>query len=72
MITVGYAALGGFIAAGGYGQTIIYGMQLLSVPTMMEGAVPAALMALLVKSGFEVSERLLVPRGLRLKGAQES
>ena len=68
VMTVGYAALGGFIAAGGYGQTIIYGMQLLSVPTMMEGAVPAAVMALLVKSGFELSERWLVPKGLRLQG----
>ena len=69
VITVGFAALGGFIGAGGYGQSIITGMQLFHIPTMMEGAVPAALMALLVKSGFEVTERWLVPQGLRLAAA---
>ena len=66
VITVGFAALGGFIGAGGYGRPIIAGMQLVHVPTMMEGAVPAALMAMLVKGGFEASERWLVPKGLRL------
>jgi ABC-type proline/glycine betaine transport system permease subunit len=35
---------------------------------MMEGAIPAAIMALAVKWCFEFGERLIVPRGLRLKG----
>ena len=34
---------------------------------MLEGAIPAAVMALVVKWGFELSEPLLVPKGLRLK-----
>ena len=33
----------------------------------MEGAVPAALLALLVQGIFEISERYLVPKGLRLE-----
>ena len=31
-----------------------------------QGAVPAAILALLVQGLFDVSERVLVPRGLRL------
>ena len=71
VITVGFAALGGFIGAGGYGRPIITGMQRFDIPGMMEGAIPAALMALLVKTGFEASERWLVPQGLRLAGSHQ-
>jgi len=67
VINVGYAALGGLIAAGGYGQTIMSGLRKMSVPLMLEGAIPAALLALAVKGLFELSERFLVPQGLRLK-----
>jgi len=67
VINVGYAALGGLIAAGGYGQTIMEGLRKFSVPLMLEGAIPAALLALAVKGLFELSERFLVPKGLRLK-----
>jgi len=66
VITIGYAALGGLIAAGGYGQPIMTGLRLYDVPKMMEGAVPAAVMALTAKTLFEWSERWLVPAGLRL------
>lgn len=66
VINVGYAALGGLIGAGGYGQPIMTGLRQNSVPLMMEGAIPAALLALLVKAFFALTERMLVPRGLRL------
>lgn len=66
VINVGYAALGGLIGAGGYGQPIMTGLRQNSVPLMMEGAIPAALLALLVKAFFALTERFLVPRGLRL------
>jgi osmoprotectant transport system permease protein len=33
----------------------------------LEGAVPAAVLALLTQGIFELSERYLVPRGLRIK-----
>jgi len=67
VINVGYAALGGLIGAGGYGQPIMTGLRLNSEALMLEGALPAALLALVVKWGFEISERFLVPKGLRLK-----
>ena len=66
VINVGYAALGGLIGAGGYGQPIMTGLRLNSSALMLEGAVPAALMALAVKSLFAGLERRLVPKGLRL------
>ena len=65
VINVGYAALGGLIGAGGYGQTIMEGLRRLDVGVIAEGAVPAALLALVVKFAFEAFERRLVPQGLR-------
>jgi osmoprotectant transport system permease protein len=66
VINVGYAALGGLIGAGGYGQPIMTGLRLNSSALMLEGAIPAALMALAVKGMFAGLERWLVPRGLDL------
>ena len=66
VISVGYAALGGLIGAGGYGQPIMTGLRLNSLPLMLEGAIPAAGLALVVKGVFELCERRLVPRGLRV------
>jgi len=66
VINVGYAALGGLIGAGGYGQPIMTGLRLNSSALMLEGAIPAALMALAVKGLFAWLERRLVPRGLYL------
>jgi osmoprotectant transport system permease protein len=37
---------------------------------MAQGAIPAALLALIVQGVFEGLERFLVPRGLRLKPAE--
>jgi osmoprotectant transport system permease protein len=34
--------------------------------TILKGAIPAALLALLVQGLFELLDRLLIPRGLRL------
>jgi osmoprotectant transport system permease protein len=33
---------------------------------LFEGAIPAAVLALVVQWGFDLSERVLVPKGLRL------
>jgi osmoprotectant transport system permease protein len=65
VITVGTATLGALVGAGGYGQPILTGVRLASVPLILEGAVPAALLALGVEAGFELLERWVVPAGLR-------
>jgi osmoprotectant transport system permease protein len=68
VINVGTATLGALIGAGGYGQPILTGIRLDDLGLILEGAVPAAVLALLVQGLFELAERWLVPRGLRLKG----
>lgn len=64
VINVGTATLGALIGAGGYGQPILTGIRLDSVPLILEGAVPAAVMTLAAQGLFELAEYLLVPRGL--------
>ncbi len=66
VINVGTATLGALIGAGGYGQPILAGIRLDDIGLILEGAVPAAVLALLVQGGFELIERMLTPRGLRL------
>ena len=66
VINVGTATLGALIGAGGYGQPILTGIRLDDTGLILEGAVPAALLALAVQGAFELAERLVVPRGLRL------
>jgi osmoprotectant transport system permease protein len=70
VLNVGTATLGALIGAGGYGQPILTGIRMDNVPLILEGAVPAALLALLVQGLFELFERALVPRGLRLRGGE--
>jgi osmoprotectant transport system permease protein len=65
VINVGTATLGGFISAGGYGQPIFTGITQNNFDKILEGAVPAALMAVAVQLGFDVLDRLVVARGLR-------
>lgn len=65
VITVGTATLGALVGAGGYGQPILTGIRLASLPLILEGAVPAALLALAVQGAFDLLERAVVPAGLR-------
>ena len=63
---VSIATIGALIGAGGYGQPILTGIRLDDTAMILEGALPAALLALLLRGLFEVVERQVVPRGLRL------
>ncbi len=68
VISVGNATLAAFIGAGGLGQPIVSGLALNNIGVMMQGAVPAAVLALLIQGAFEAVERAVVPRGLRVAG----
>ena len=57
MINVGTATLGALIGAGGYGQPILTGIRLDDLGLILEGAIPAAILALLVQTGFGLLER---------------
>ena len=69
VINVGTATLGALIGAGGFGQPIFTGIRLNDVGLILQGAVPASLLALLVQGLFDGVERWIVPRGLRLKAS---
>ena len=66
VINVGTATLGALIGAGGYGQPILTGIRLNNLELILEGAVPAALLALGVQGAFDLLELILVPKGLRM------
>jgi osmoprotectant transport system permease protein len=67
IINVGTATLAALIGVGGLGEPIISGLNLNDYKTILEGAIPAALLALLVQSFFDGLDRVFVPKGLRLK-----
>jgi osmoprotectant transport system permease protein len=60
------------VGAGGYGQPILTGVRLDSVPLILEGALPAAALSLIVQALFRWVERRLVPRGLRAENASKA
>ncbi|MHC4081411.1 MAG: ABC transporter permease/substrate-binding protein [Planctomycetota bacterium] len=66
VINVGFATLGALIHAGGYGQPILTGLRLDRIDLILEGALPAAALAVLTQLLFELAERAVVPKGLRL------
>ncbi len=66
VINVGNATLGGLIAAGGYGQPIFTGLDRNDIPTTLEGAIPAIIMALAVQGLFDLAERVILASALRL------
>ena len=65
VINVGTATLAAFIGAGGLGDPIVAGLALSDTRMILAGAVPAALLALLVDGGLGRVERRLAPKGLR-------
>lgn len=65
VICVGSATLAALVGAGGLGEPILSGIQLRQTHLIFEGAVPAAALALLAQKGFDLLERVAVPRGLR-------
>ena len=66
VINVGSATLAALIGAGGLGEPILTGIQLRRNGLILEGAIPAALLALLVERAFDGVDRILIPKGLRL------
>ena len=57
IIAVGLATLGAIIGAGGYGQPILTGIRLNDMGLILEGAIPAAVMALAIEALFHFAQR---------------
>jgi osmoprotectant transport system permease protein len=65
IVSIGTATLAALVGAGGYGAPIVSGLALNDVPTILTGAIPAALMALVAHGLFELLGVVLIPAGLR-------
>jgi osmoprotectant transport system permease protein len=57
VISVGTATIAAFVGAGGYGERIVSGLALNDNATLLAGAIPAAVLALMVQGAFELGER---------------
>lgn len=66
IVNIGTATLAAFIGAGGFGAPISTGLNLNDTTLILEGAIPAAALALLAEGLFGLLDRALIPRGLRL------
>jgi osmoprotectant transport system permease protein len=66
VINIGTATLAALIGAGGLGEPILSGLNLNDHVTILQGAIPAAVLALLVQWLFDLLDRVLIPKGLRL------
>jgi len=60
VINVGTVTIAAFIGAGGFGERIVAGLAVNDSTVMLAGAVPAAVLALIVQAGFDLGERRLV------------
>jgi osmoprotectant transport system permease protein len=58
VINVGTATVAAFIGAGGFGERIVAGLAVNDSAAMLAGALPAAVLALLVQGLFDGIERL--------------
>jgi osmoprotectant transport system permease protein len=67
VIGVGTATIAALIGARGLGDPILQGIALHDTSRVLEGAVPAALLALIIDGAFAIVARALVPRGLHTR-----
>ena len=57
IISVGTATIAAFVGAGGYGERIATGLALNDATLLLAGAIPAAVLALVVQGAFATGER---------------
>ena len=65
IICIGTATLAAFIGAGGLGDPIVTGLALNDTGLILQGAIPAALLAIVTELAFGGIERVLVPAHMR-------
>ena len=67
VINIGTATLAAFIGAGGLGEPIVTGLALNDSSLILEGAIPAAILAIITEFAFESLEKLMIPKHLLQK-----
>jgi osmoprotectant transport system permease protein len=68
IISLGTATLAAFVGAGGLGEPIVTGLNLNDHQLILQGAIPAAALAIIVEFAFEWLERTLSPPHLAATG----
>lgn len=66
VLNVGTATIAAFIGAGGLGERIASGLALNDNALLLAGAIPAAVLALLVQACFDLAERHALSPGLKI------
>lgn len=66
IICIGTATLAAFIGAGGLGEPIVTGLALNDTNLILQGAVPAACLAIVVELLFEILEKKVIPEHMRI------
>ena len=72
VVSIGTATLAAFIGAGGLGEPIVTGLALNDTQLILQGAVPAAALAVVTELIFEAVERWLIPAHLSNGAAVDS
>lgn len=72
VICIGTATLAAFIGAGGLGDPIVTGLALNDTGLILQGAIPAALLAVATELIFEGLERLVIPGHLKIFGPKQA
>lgn len=67
VINIGTATLAAFIGAGGLGEFIVTGLALNDTDLILKGAIPAAILAIIVEFAFELIEKFYIPKHLQQK-----
>ena len=65
IINVGTATLAAFIGCGGFGSFIVTGLALNDMNVILHGAIPSALLALILQGIFDLLDKLIISKGLR-------
>ena len=65
VLNVGTATIAAFVGAGGYGERIVAGLAVHDSSLLLAGALPAAVLALLLEALFQLAEGRLVRRASR-------
>lgn len=65
IICIGTATLAAFIGAGGLGEPIVTGLALNDTNLILQGAIPAACLAIIVELLFELLEKRIIPEHMR-------
>lgn len=66
VLNIGFATLGALVGAGGFGAPILTGIRLDDYSMILEGALPATILALFAQQFFDLLEKYLVSPGLRI------